>query len=77
MVVTMDGELVSKIRERAYERWIANGSPEGQSEANWLIAEAEILATPPDLSPESRKRTAKVSAKGKLGSRTTVSATLR
>ena len=32
------------IRERAYELWVGNGSPEGQSEVNWITAEQEILA---------------------------------
>jgi len=41
----MEQEVNEKIRERAYELWVANGSLEGQSEVNWLTAEKEVLAT--------------------------------
>jgi hypothetical protein len=59
----MDQDLSNKIRERAYELWITNGSPEGQSEAHWLTAENEILAAPPAGSSKSRVRSGKTSRK--------------
>jgi DUF2934 family protein len=33
------------IRERAYHLWIAAGRPEGNSDAHWLDAQHELLAT--------------------------------
>jgi hypothetical protein len=45
MVKKMEQAVTEKmIRERAYELWVGKGSPEGQSEVNWLTAEQEILA---------------------------------
>jgi hypothetical protein len=41
----LEQNLSDRIRERAYEIWVANGSPEGEAEQNWLTAEEEILAT--------------------------------
>ncbi|MGH7441888.1 MAG: DUF2934 domain-containing protein [bacterium] len=39
-------ELESKIRVRAYERWRGLGMPSGTALDDWLVAEAELLATP-------------------------------
>jgi hypothetical protein len=45
LVNKMEQAVTEKmIRERAYELWVGNGSPEGQSEVNWITAEQEILA---------------------------------
>jgi hypothetical protein len=40
----MEQNLSDRIRERAYEIWVASGSPEGEAEQHWLTAEKEILA---------------------------------
>jgi hypothetical protein len=37
--------LDQAIRERAYHLWIAAGRPEGNSDAYWLDAQHELLAT--------------------------------
>jgi hypothetical protein len=39
----MDQMLLLRIRERAYEIWVASG---GDAEENWLRAEAELLKNP-------------------------------
>ena len=35
--------LEEAIRERAYQLWIADGRPEGSSDAYWLNAQHEML----------------------------------
>jgi Protein of unknown function (DUF2934) len=40
----MERELSERIRERAYEMWIANGCREGGAEQDWLFAEREVLS---------------------------------
>jgi hypothetical protein len=40
----MDRDLSARIRERAYEIWMANGCRHGQAEQHWFAAEQEILA---------------------------------
>ena len=40
----MDQSLENRIRERAYEIWIAQGCVHGQADQHWLAAEREILA---------------------------------
>ena len=50
----MEHNLSDRIRERAYEIWVASGSPEGEAEQHWLTAEKEILAT---LAPPVRNAT--------------------
>jgi fructose/tagatose bisphosphate aldolase len=42
--VHMDQSLENRIRERAYEIWIAHGCVHGQADQHWLAAEREILA---------------------------------
>ena len=37
--------LEEAIRERAYHLWIADGRPDGNSDAYWLNAQREILTT--------------------------------
>lgn len=37
--------LEEVIRERAYHLWIADGRPDGNSDAYWLNAQREILTT--------------------------------
>jgi hypothetical protein len=41
----MDRSLENRIRERAYDMWIAHGCVHGQAEQHWLVAEREVLAT--------------------------------
>ena len=57
----MQQDLESRIRERAYELWLADGGADGQSDRHWLAAEREILAafvaTP--LAAKPRRVTAK------------------
>jgi hypothetical protein len=38
-------DLSDRIRERAYEIWVANGHRDGEAEQHWLAAEREILST--------------------------------
>jgi hypothetical protein len=40
----MDRDLSDRIRERAYEIWMANGCRHGESERHWFAAEQEIMA---------------------------------
>jgi hypothetical protein len=54
----MDQMLMLRIRERAYEIWVATG---GDAEENWLRAEAEFLKnsnSSPVSSPIKKKRRA-------------------
>jgi hypothetical protein len=44
-------DLSDRIRERAYEIWIASGCRSGEAEQHWLAAEREILSAP--QSPKS------------------------
>ena len=39
-------DLSDRIRERAYEIWIASGYRSGEAEQHWLAAEREILSAP-------------------------------
>ena len=63
----MDQSLENRIRERAYDMWIAHGYVHGQAEQHWLAAEREVLATStamlagkptPKKKPRSSARTA-------------------
>jgi hypothetical protein len=58
----MEQNLSERIRERAYEIWVANGSPEGEAEKHWLTAEKEILATLAPAVPNApaKRRTGRV-----------------
>jgi hypothetical protein len=40
----MDQSLENRIRERAYEIWVAHDCVHGQADQHWLTAEGEILA---------------------------------
>ena len=40
----MEQTLEQRIRERAYELWLANGCADGQADQHWLAAEREVLA---------------------------------
>ncbi len=40
----MDRDLSERIRERAYEIWMAAGCRHGEAERHWFAAEQEILA---------------------------------
>ena len=42
----MDQTMTDRIRERAYEIWVASGRPHGAAEDHWLAAEREIFNTP-------------------------------
>jgi Protein of unknown function (DUF2934) len=55
----MDQHLVERIRERAYQIWVASGSPEGEAQQHWLTAEKEILAplTPAVPNGRTKRRT--------------------
>lgn len=38
-------DLSERIRERAYEIWIASGCRDGEADQHWLVAEQEILSS--------------------------------
>ena len=40
----MDRDVSDRIRERAYEIWMASGCRHGEAEHHWFTAEQEILA---------------------------------
>ena len=40
----LEQHLSGRIRERAYEIWIASGYRDGEAEQHWLTAEQEILS---------------------------------
>ena len=40
----MEPDLSDRIRERAYEIWIASGYRDGEAEQHWLTAEQEVLS---------------------------------
>ena len=40
----MDEAWRERVRERAYAIWLREGSPDGQAEQFWLMAEEELLA---------------------------------
>jgi Protein of unknown function (DUF2934) len=67
----MEQNLSDRIRERAYEIWVANGSPEGEADQHWLTAEKEILATlaPAVPNPPAKRRTGRAVGK-RLSART-------
>jgi hypothetical protein len=56
----MEQNLSDRIRERAYEIWVASGSPEGEAEQHWLTAEKEILATFAPAVRNATRRTGRV-----------------
>jgi hypothetical protein len=68
----MEREVTQRIRERAYQLWVSNGSLDGQSEVNWLTAEKEVLAA--KAPNTARKQTRKNPTKGFSGLRTRSSA---
>ena len=39
----LDRDLSDRIRERAYEIWVATGCSHGDAERHWFTAEQEIL----------------------------------
>jgi hypothetical protein len=39
-----------RIRQRAYDLWVTEGTPEGREHEHWLKAEREIMMTEPDSS---------------------------
>ena len=39
----MDEAWRERVRERAYAIWLREGSPDGQAEQFWLMAEEELL----------------------------------
>jgi Protein of unknown function (DUF2934) len=41
----MERDLSNRIRERAFEIWIATGHRDGEAEQHWLAAEQEILSS--------------------------------
>ena len=63
----MDEAWQEKVRERAYAIWLREGSPDGQAEQFWLMAEEELLAegqgrtsVPPDERPDRPREEATV-----------------
>ena len=40
----MQSSLPDRIRERAYELWLATGRVEGQAEQHWIAAERQLLS---------------------------------
>lgn len=50
----MDANLIERIRERAYQIWIASGCPDGESDRHWLAAEREILQSAKTATPAKR-----------------------
>ena len=52
----MAQHLVERIRERAYQIWVASGSPEGEAQQHWLTAEKEILAPLTPVVPNGRTK---------------------
>jgi hypothetical protein len=46
MEQVMHQDLSERIRERAYEIWIASGCRDGEADQHWLEAEQEILSRP-------------------------------
>ena len=56
----MEQNLSDRIRERAYEIWVASGSPQGEAEQHWLTAEKEILATFAPAVLDATRRTGRV-----------------
>ncbi len=57
----LDQSLENRIRERAYEIWIAHGFVHGQADQHWLAAERDILgasvaAPAHQSSPPQRRR---------------------
>ena len=46
MEQVMHQDLSERIRERAYEIWIASGYRDGEADQHWLAAEQEILFRP-------------------------------
>ena len=66
----MPQELESKIRERAYQLWVADGCRDGESERHWLAAEREVLAafaaTAPAPASKGRSRSAANAGVGAL-----------
>jgi hypothetical protein len=41
----IDQDLSERIRERAYEIWIASGYRDGEADQHWVEAEQEILSS--------------------------------
>jgi hypothetical protein len=50
-----------QIKQRAYELWEADGCPEGQDQAYWFKAMAEIASAAVATIKPPRKRTARAS----------------
>jgi hypothetical protein len=53
------GDREDRIRQRAYELWLAAGSPDGSPEQYWLMAEQELSShdNPVEPSGPSERRT--------------------
>ena len=45
MEQVMQQDLSERIRERAYEIWIASGHRDGEADQHWLAAEQAILSS--------------------------------
>jgi Protein of unknown function (DUF2934) len=56
----------ARIRQRAYEIWMDEGTPSGRSEANWQQAKAELARA--DAPPQSLRRSAPMDAPDRVAS---------
>jgi len=56
MEQVMHQDLSERIRERAYEIWIASAYRDGKAEQHWLAAEQEILSAAVAKAPAKRIR---------------------
>jgi hypothetical protein len=52
----MEPDLSDRIRERAYEIWIASGYRDGEAQQHWLAAEREVLSAAVPSAPATRVR---------------------
>jgi hypothetical protein len=50
----MDPNLIERIRERAYNIWLASGCPHGEADRHWHAAEREILQAAKAAIPAKR-----------------------
>ena len=57
--------LDQAIRERAYHLWIAAGCPEGNSDAYWLDAQRELLASSVEPVGAAKAKTMTMTKAGK------------
>ena len=59
----MEHTLEYRIRERAYEIWIAEGRADGKADEQWLAAEREVLSLLSARSPAPKASASRKSHK--------------